>query len=161
MSEKVVASKIARELADRNLQETMKETSSFDYANFDMFEETDEKLATMIFNFLTGRSDELPDRSMIDAVKDSADSTRSIMSINCGVFVSKDMQVEAIDVIEPDIERVDTITDEEHVVSISNYTNRNLSKEKEDRILATPRFEEERVAKLQDLIKSYRSAKTR
>ena len=54
MSEKTVAGKLASELAERNLQEAMKETSSFDYANFDMFEETDEKLATMIFNFLTG-----------------------------------------------------------------------------------------------------------
>ena len=70
MSEKTVAGKLASELAERNLQEAMKETSSFDYANFDMFEETDEKLATMIFNFLTGRSDELPDRSMIEEVKD-------------------------------------------------------------------------------------------
>ena len=134
MSEKTVASKLASELAEKNLQETMNETSSFDYANFDMFEETDEKLATMIFNFLTGRSDELPDRSMIDAVRDAASSTRSIMSVNCGVFVSKDMQIEAIDVIEPDIERVDTITDEDHVVSISNYTDHKLSKETTDRI---------------------------
>ena len=161
MSEKTVAGKLASELAERNLQETMKETSSFDYANFDMFEETDEKLATMIFNFLTGRSDELPDRSMVEEVRDSANPRRSIMSINCGVFVSKDMQIEAIDVIEPDIERVDTITDEDHVVSISNYTDHKLSKETTDRILTTPRFEEDRVAQLQEFIKSYHSAKTR
>ena len=71
------------------------------------------------------------------------------------------MQIEAIDVIEPDIERVDTITDEDHVVSISNYTDHKLSKETTDRILTTPRFEEDRVAQLQDLIRSYRSAKIR
>lgn len=160
MSEKTVASKLASELADKNLQGSMKDID-ITGNRFDMYDETDEKLATMIYNFLTGKSDELPDRSMIDAVKDAADSSKSVMSINCGVFVSRDMQIEAIDVIKPDVERVDTITDEDHFVSIKNFSDHYLSNETANKVLSTPRFEPERVKQLQELIKSYRSAKTR
>lgn len=146
-----IAAGIARDLADKNVQLGSKNLGG-DFA-LDSNQDVDEKLATHFYNFLTGKSNQLPTFEFIDYI--SSLTENKLISANSGVFVYRDLEIVSIDLIREISERRDIITSDNYVVELissneNGFTSRYIDPEKE------PRFQKERVGIVQNLIKQYK-----
>ena len=149
----IIAEKIARDLAGKNLQASLHNASMRDIP-IDSNEDLDQTLATHFYNFLSGKSNEVPTFEYIDYIMSLAKS--DTISFNCGVYVLKDLKLISIDLASPRVERRDIITSDDHNVVFANYGDEDLTFEKvKQTSTTTPRFAAERVKIVQELIRTY------
>lgn len=151
MEDKTVLEKDTKKMAYNNKQSVMK---GIEIAGFDYLRDVDERVSTMIYNYLMGKSDVLPTYEEVNALVESS-GERNIISANCGVFLTKNFDISIYLPIATEVERVDYISKDEHVVDVVKNTKYSIGKEKIKQAKETVRFPEERVMQLQECLRNY------
>ncbi|MBQ3297674.1 MAG: hypothetical protein IJG97_02590 [Bacilli bacterium] len=151
MEDKTVLEKDTEKMAYNNKQSVMK---GIEIAGFDYLRDVDERVSTMIYNYLMGKSDVLPTYEEVNALVESS-GERNIISANCGVFLTKNFDISIYLPIATEVERVDYISKDEHVVDVVKNTKYSIGEEKIKQAKETVRFPEERVMQLQECLRSY------
>ena len=151
MEDKTVLEKDTEKMAYNNKQSVMK---GIEIAGFDYLRDVDERVSTMIYNYLMGKSDVLPTYEEVNALVESS-GERNIISANCGVFLTKNFDISIYLPIATEVERVDYISKVEHVVDVVKNTKYSIGEEKIKQAKETVRFPEERVMQLQECLRSY------
>ncbi len=145
-----IATAIASNLAKENGIDRFNGVDSF---AFDRNQNVDDKLATIFYNFLTGKSNQLPTFEFVDYVKSL--TLNDLISVNCGVYVYRDLSIVSIDLTKDNGERRDVITSDKYSADVSKETegystHRHVDTGKE------PRFSEDRIKALQSFMNEYK-----
>ena len=149
MGKEAIAFREAQNLKKKNEQGNHR---GVDGIAIDSNQNVDEKLATHFYNFLIGKSNQIPTFEFIDYIKSLTDN--ELISANCGVFVYENLDIVAVDLFSDGTERRDIITADsntaQHVNKDAVYGSLEVDPEK------YPRFSKDRVEIVQNLIKEYR-----
>lgn len=134
---------ITQGLKSEAMQQSLNESS---FGKVDL--ESDNKIAHIMYNFLTGKINQLPSYDFIEQIINN--SKNNTVSIACGLQITKDFEITIEEPVDERKFRIDTITPDEHTaIFISDAGVRNIDLDE------LPKFSSQRVAYLQKYLSDF------